>query len=441
MADKILFTAKSKLNAGGDISWKYLTVTNSATRGSDSHRSLDILALVPEISLYEDIFSPTMHGEMAVVDTHNLINDFPFVGMETVYIGFTTPATDNVIQKVFKIYKVSDREINGNKQTYKLHFISVDAWADLRYSENRAFKGTSGTCIKQALDSLHKWDDYYTVTKQTPPTYEGIDVNQINEVKLVSPQWSTFDCIKWLEKAALNKNHYADYLFYESNQGYRFKSLSDMFKQSPIDILKYDHSQSGSNVSNQLMKIHDVRFPQVSDNLTRFLNRAYGQTVYSSDIFKKKIVAKVWDWQKTVEYNMNSTPSDTFPILPDAPNFNLAPDHNVAVSFINTFTHDLKLDTEDESMLTRVPALNFTQIQKMDIDIWGRSWIEVGNTISVILGKYTQHKNDLLNGDDLKNSTTWLVTAIHHRLSPNQHKMTLQLVRNSALNVYEPMTT
>lgn len=436
--DKIVFTANGELKAGGDIQWLYCTVTNKRTRGTDSSNAADILALINEINLYEDILSHTMYGNVTMVDTHNMINDFPFIGRETLYLGFVTPHVENRIEKVFKIYKVSDHFIQGNKQLYKLHFVSADAWADVRYTVKKKFQGTSGAVIRQVLQQLHTWDDFYSITGYTKPDLSNIDVNQGNEVKFVAPYWAPFECIKWLEKNSISQKGYADYLFFETNQGYKFKSLMNLFKQQPIEILKLDHSQSARDPYHEMIKVKSIRHVEVNDNITKFMNRAYGQTVFIGDIFRKNVTKATWNIQNSYNYNFDSISQNTFPLLDDNPNFNLDNYHNVATTHIsNFFTNDMATEYEEKSNNTRLPIFNAIETDKLDISIWGRTYLKVGDVIGIIIGKFTQSKESEIAGDDLKNTSNWLISAIHHKLSPAQHEMHMQLIRNSTLETTE----
>jgi len=465
------------LTAGGDVTWLYCSLTNFGSVPIDPAYTVDLLGLSPEINLYEDIMSPTMYGNMVIVDTHNLISRLPIIGMETLFLGFRTPGVTNTVEKVFKVFKVSDRTITGNKQTYKLHFISNDAYADVRNSINGAFKGTPGQIIAQILTIAQNWDAYdKTVpmnsssqgnTNGPGATYwnqgtteDGatIETDQLNQVKFVSPQWSTFECIKWCEKMAVRDDGntqfpVADYVFYESSQAYYFQAFGELFRDDPVDYFNWDHSQSNGAPQEMMIKIIDLRHRKIVDNLTAFLNRAYGQTSFNNDMFLKTLNTSVWSYHDTYTYNFGATSDSSTSILPEYPKsladpsnpqlYNIAPDANIAVTDMNRLTHDLPDDYEKYSTLSRIPAFNFLEMNQIDIDIWGRSWLEVGDMININQGNYTQDVDPVtgqsLNVDDTKTSGNWLVTAIHHRLSPNQHKMTVQCVRNSTEQAVTPL--
>ena len=101
----------------------------------------DITAQVLTIQFYEDIFSPFITGSIIVKESLDLINLFPFVGEEYLELDITTPALkDSAIKGKYYIYKLTDRELLGDRAViYQLHFISVEAVADLNKKISRVF--------------------------------------------------------------------------------------------------------------------------------------------------------------------------------------------------------------------------------------------------------------------------------------------------------------
>ena len=80
---------------------------------------------------------------------------------------------------------------------------------------------------------------------------------------------------------------------------------------------------------------------------------------------------------------------------------------------------------------TRLPSLNRLDFQKVDIDVWGRSNIKVGDKVTIFLGNYTSLIDAIDASDNVSQSGFYIVSAIHHRVAPSQHKMTMQCVRDS----------
>jgi hypothetical protein len=70
---------------------------------------------------------------------------------------------------------------------------------------------------------------------------------------------------------------------------------------------------------------------------------------------------------------------------------------------------------------------------KLNIDMWGRTWLQVGQLIKINFGSFSQDSN---KKDDPATSGKYIITAIHHQLAPAQHKMTCQVVSDSNIDTY-----
>ena len=91
----------------------------------------DLLDKFNAINIYEDIFQSVVTGTIQLVEGINLFSEHAIHGNEYIYITFGRPGEIGFSErytKVFRIFKVSDREKSGNGQiqTYVLHFCSEE---------------------------------------------------------------------------------------------------------------------------------------------------------------------------------------------------------------------------------------------------------------------------------------------------------------------------
>jgi hypothetical protein len=421
------------IDKAGAIKWSKLDLYNYGTQGLDQTKAFNLLGMINEVNLYEDIFSHTMHGNILIVDTLNVITQFPIIGMETLEVKFELPGM-RVIEKVFKVIKVSDHHVEGNKQTYVLHFISPLSFADARYSLQRAYTGTAGNIIGQIVDEVEIWDAFYTNARDKLIPRD-IDAQQTYTLKLVSPQWSPSECIRWCEKKALSPStdKQADYLFYESNRALEFKSLKNLYSAAPKTEFIYDHVPAGNSLAKEYMKILRMSKDVVSDTLQNLISRLYGQTTYVYDTVRKKLTIQQVDYAKIKTITDLYIGANQKSTLKRTPNFNVSLNYATSVAVTNDLLHaplntDTYIDPDRLTVSTRDALLNITNLEVMRFDVWGRTDLAVGDMIRITLGEYTQHTPDT---DDKKNSGNWLITAIHHRLALSQYQNTYEVARIS----------
>ena len=113
----------------GDVSIDKIEIISATGYG------MEVSNQVAALEIYEDLWSPFISGVLALKDSLDLANLFPFVGEEFVNIKIHTPSftgKDKVIDDQFVIYKMSNREMAGDRNLiYELHFISREAIVDL----------------------------------------------------------------------------------------------------------------------------------------------------------------------------------------------------------------------------------------------------------------------------------------------------------------------
>ena len=84
---------------------------------------LDFKYMLLELNYYEDIFTNFITGNIAVNDSVNYISLLQFNGTETITLSFTNPSREDVIQRQFRVYKISNRTlVSPTNENYILHF-------------------------------------------------------------------------------------------------------------------------------------------------------------------------------------------------------------------------------------------------------------------------------------------------------------------------------
>jgi len=248
---------------------------------------------------------------------------------------------------------------------------------------------------------------------------------------LTAPWWSPFKCAVWAGQKAVtsDKNRAADYLFYETMSGFRFRSLSKMKKEKPVIGYSATHDRAINDefvkqVGVQLTHIINMETPLIVDQLNRFSNDVYKTTTYAHDVTFKSLniktfdLDKEWDNVPNLGKNRPFTRSLTADVSP-----------NVKVASAASYSHDDKqYDWEGIVAGQRNSSLMRLEMMKVDLEVWGIGGVESGNVTALAIGKYTQSATASL---DEFYSGKYLISAIHHRFAPKQYKMYMQLVKDS----------
>ena len=89
---------------------------------------IDIKRLTQTIEIFEDINSPSLSGNITLIDIDNIIENAPVIGQEYLSLVITTPTIEeeklNFGENVFAIYKVMERvDVSNNAQSITLSFV------------------------------------------------------------------------------------------------------------------------------------------------------------------------------------------------------------------------------------------------------------------------------------------------------------------------------
>ena len=251
-------------------------------------------------------------------------SNFPFVGEEIIDLRIFTPTLDKakpkdgVIQGRFYIYKMADREeISDRSTVYQLHFISIEAIADINTKISKGFDGK----ISDIVTKFIKSEDGLQTSKNSVVEETG------NKTKYISNFWSPVKNLNYLSTVAQNNDGSASYLFFENRSGFNFVSLDNLYKQNTFQkFIKDNYSRdlegttSIRNLNRDYQRILDFKVRVPFDALKFTNSGAYASRIYAYDLVKKKYFAKDYnalaEFDKTTHLNKKALYTDMKPVSP-----------------------------------------------------------------------------------------------------------------------------
>ena len=94
---------------------------------SSTGKRVDIKAMAQDFIIFEDIYQPSIHGEIHIKDSQNLPVALDLHGNEYIFVSFGIP-TLKPIEKYFRLYSITDiKPTNPTTLTYIMHFCSEEA--------------------------------------------------------------------------------------------------------------------------------------------------------------------------------------------------------------------------------------------------------------------------------------------------------------------------
>jgi len=113
-------------------------IINECKIASTSGVIVDVTDLVSTINIFENIFKTSITGDIALVDTKNLLSTLPIIGQEKLILKLSTPqhpeplydrtTTIDFTEHPLYIYKVDNKvKVNENTDAYTLSFTTAEA--------------------------------------------------------------------------------------------------------------------------------------------------------------------------------------------------------------------------------------------------------------------------------------------------------------------------
>ena len=213
----------------------------------------DITRGVIAIDYYESLESPSISMTITFIDVDQVIGREGITGGE--YIDVTVKPVDSdefkITNKKHKMMLNSVRNMTteSNKQVATLEFVSVETIVNETARVNKRYTGNVTQIVKELLK------DEKGV--QTSKELDSDDAT--NSYTFVGNLKRPFDTIQWLcPKAQASKDSFG-FLFYETREGYHFRSIQSLLEQEPIPYQQSDRPIEGNKIlQNNLNQTNDV---------------------------------------------------------------------------------------------------------------------------------------------------------------------------------------
>jgi hypothetical protein len=418
--------AKEEIKFAGD--YKLIDVKIGSARGL----IFDLSNFITDINIYEDMFSPTISGNVTLNDAQDMMNLLPMIGEEKLLITFKSPSmtdSDGLFEQAFYIYKMTNREYTAERSVgYTLHFISFEAIRDINSKISKGYAGTISEIVEKFL---------LNDLKSPKPTQ--IEKTK-NTIIYTSNYWSPFTNINYLAKRSISASgtDSPNYVFFENNNGYNFVSLDKLLEQQSSGQYIYDNNTrkptgdgggSGRNIIADLSRINDYKINTAFDYIKRIQSG-----MFASRLITHEIVTKTYNVQ-TLKYDdnykthnhLNPYPTSTLGLPAKTLAF-LAVEPRALENYTNFKTDRMK-SWYLKNLMQMAEMNQFT----MEITVPGRSDLVVGQVIDVYIYRNTPIKAKDTEEDVLDKtfSGRYLITSLCHELNREKHNIHMTIMKDS----------
>jgi hypothetical protein len=396
---------------------------------------LEVTALVERITIFEDLFSPFISGELVLRDTFDIPNTIGRSSRDLLRLVINTPSlpTNTNIQGYFLIYKLVDRQLASDRsQLYTYRFCSEEMVYDVQRRISKTYRGAGDKIISEIVSK--KLGSAKKMNSDSPK----------NEIAYTSNFWSPTQNIRYITENSMGGTDDASFIFYENRDGFNFKSLTKLAKQDDLMqlfvasdfIADVETSNAGAirfgaasrNPNNDYSIIREIRVDSTFDYLD-FINRGGSRTIlYTHDLVTKRIDIQKFDLEQENHSLLNTSRHMTSSVVT-----------NTEPLVMTASKHWGVLDPEDKTntkfIQKRISQLAQYQSFKIEVDVFGRCDYTVGKKVYVDVNQIRAISRDEdkdLFLDKLY-SGYYLVSKVAHHITRKEHMATIELIKDSTL--------
>lgn len=389
-----------------------------------------------EISIHEDIFSPSLSGYAMITDSQGFIekwniSGFCFLQLIISKVGVDDP---NPINKAFRVYKIGERfQRSRQNEEYPIHFCSEEL---IMSEQQKIAKSYRNTRISEIIDKILK--DELSVNEKS----RKINIEKTKGLtdKIV-PNLKPFEAINWLATYAQPESvdgKSADMLFYESLDGFNFKSLQSLMAGKVYDVYNYtpQNVEKSSDINYNFSSILSYKFINTFDVLKTINGGGYANKIITIDPLLRTSKSVTFDYD---EYFNNSKTLNDNSInngYINRKNVNTSKSYNAVFKLatgnadqrenssiasatggeFKSITYDIGIETYVPYRTAQLTLLNHT---KIEMTVPGDPNLSVGRVIEIGLPSFGPQEITKQTKLDDYYAAKYLVTAVRHKFNIN----------------------
>jgi hypothetical protein len=419
----------------------------------DRSASRDISPLILEYNLHEDIFSPAILGNVTVADAQAFQALFPLVGDEQFQVDLASPNRDDQhLLSNFRIYKMENYGPAKDRATvYSLHA----AGSPIVYDQTKIVTGAYGPAtadkIVQGL-----FNTYLKPVVTTPLlTAEGCRGTHT----FTYPKMSPLRAIALTASEAVSETFPDSVLaFYETHEGFHFRSLASLFKQVPAETYYWTTQNVQEDASHQYKMgsaaffKHQIIISYVQhrafDILRGLTNGQFGMTQQFLDPVMKVFGSRTYTYSDAfgASPHVGDTRDGTFPVLKSASRlldgaeqahsrYHVTSLPKGPSAFISNRLQAAKATDYPRHRTEHLAASYASLIQLQNtatflVAVPGNSNLSAGHVVDLVLPVMTGNQRDATRGGFSRGH--YLVTSLCHRYSSGVYTTVLECMRDSS---------
>jgi len=254
-------------------------------RGERGGDYVNLIGQVGFIKYYEDVIDPSIHVEITVVDPFGIINQAPVRSGSEVSLKLEHPSQEDQIELELIVTNIVGHLIDQKREVYTLVCETIGA---LSNHTTRVFKKYTGSITVSVSDIINeKINGNINSVDTTSNTLEFYG-NYRRPFKVIADL-----CRKSIFRADGAKEGdegSAGFLFWESQDGYNFRSIDSIFNGEPVETYSMTPFKGGLDVENNFMLASEPKIRESHDIIKKLRSGTYSTANWYYDVLTRKVI-------------------------------------------------------------------------------------------------------------------------------------------------------
>ena len=414
---------------------------------NDRSKTADLKLGTISIDYYEDLFSPSITAKMRVVNTgdsiaaegekerQSLYNGLPLRGGERLSmkildhgktgagedkkgLDFTDPDRNLIVSSITDVISESQRE------SFMLNLVSREAISN---ETTRVFKKYSAK-ISTSVETILK-DVLGTETDR----FEVDDTS--NDYQFIGNLRKPFTILVWLaSKSVLDKSGdtTAGFLFYQTQDGFRFKSIDNLTKQESKATYTYTEINQSSTETNNDFRILNYGVDKNQNLLEKLRLGTYSSVRVTFDPYSFECKQTQFKFDESGIDKLGNKvvlpqiSEDSEKTLSDIPS-------RVFSQVVDRGTFEIDVSTTENADPTKYQAqsamrYNVMVTQLLSIIVPCNTDLRAGDIITCKFPKISREDSEVF---DSETSGKYIIKELCHHFDPDRSFTSMKLVRDS----------
>ena len=413
----------------------------------------DVTKLFTELCFFEDMYSFVVSGYVIIRDGVGLVEKLQLSGKEEIQISFgqVKGGAENIGKlpgnlKKYRIYSIPDRKPVGNQSSeyLKIYFCSKELFDS---EQTKVVKSYKGKAIHQIITDI-----LLTQLKVDPKRFDLQNFEKtVGVYDFLIPTLRPFEAISWMctyAKPLKDGGKSADMLFFETKDGFQFRSISSIYKDRPYKTYTYNIKNIESQTFEQkATSVLDYQFVKDFDSLNEINSGTFVNRVMFFDPLNRSINFTDFDYTKYTGTRLNKgSPADiseytdskdknyssVLKLVVSNSNQKLKPTFQDLDSFQKNLPPDVFIQETVRNRTAQLALANYTILK---IRVPGDTGLTAGSVINFNLPAL-DYKSGRKEFDKFY-SGKYLVTAVRHIVqSQGVFQTILEITKDSSQGTY-----